>query len=124
MKKKIYAVRRGRTPGIYYVWKETEQQVKGFSHAEYRSFTYMTEREHEDETVEMSLAYALKQAKAYLGAIPEIPEQEEAHTGTNTKVPEQTEEDEDTRTQVPKYRNRRKHIQGQAPKRRSRQKHI
>ena len=101
MKKKIYAVRRGRTPGIYYVWKETEQQVKGFSHAEYRSFTYMTEREHEDETVEMSLAYALKQAKAYLGAIPEIPEQEEAHTGTNTKVPEQTEVHAETSTEAP-----------------------
>lgn len=101
MKKKIYAVRRGRTPGIYYVWKETEQQVKGFSHAEYRSFTYMTEREHEDETVEMSLAYALKQAKAYLGAIPEIPEQEEAHAGTSAKVPEQTEVHAETSTEAP-----------------------
>ena len=34
MKKKIYAVRKGRNPGIYDVWAETEQQVKGFSGAE------------------------------------------------------------------------------------------
>lgn len=44
MKKKIYAVRKGRVPGIYDVWSETEQQVKGFKGAEYRSFTYMTEK--------------------------------------------------------------------------------
>ncbi|MCI8558910.1 MAG: AAA family ATPase [Lachnospiraceae bacterium] len=71
MKKKIYAVRKGRNPGIYDVWAETEQQVKGFSGAEYRSFTYMTEKENEDETVEMSYAHAKKQADEYLRKIPE-----------------------------------------------------
>ena len=47
MKKKIYVVKKGRAPGIYYQWGETEEQVKGFSGAEYRSFTYMTEKEEE-----------------------------------------------------------------------------
>lgn len=77
MKKKIYVVKKGRAPGIYYQWGETEEQVKGFSGAEYRSFTYMTEKEEEDETVEMSLSYALKQAKAYLGEFLEKPKQAE-----------------------------------------------
>lgn len=66
MKKKIYAVRKGRVQGIYRTWVETEQQVKGYSGAEYRSFTYQTEKENEDETIEMSLSYALKQAKEYI----------------------------------------------------------
>ena len=69
MKKKIYAVRKGRVPGIYDVWRETERQVKGFRGAEYRSFTYMTEKEDEDETVEMSRACAMKHAAEYLEGI-------------------------------------------------------
>lgn len=75
MKKKVYAVRRGRKPDIYHDWAETERQVKGFSRAEYRSFTYMTEKENDDETVAMSLSHALKQAKEYLKEIPEEAEQ-------------------------------------------------
>ncbi|MCI8515001.1 MAG: AAA family ATPase [Lachnospiraceae bacterium] len=69
MKKKIYAVRKGRAPGIYDVWAETERQVKGFRGAEYRSFTYMTEKEAEDETVEMSFSHARKRAEEYLKGI-------------------------------------------------------
>lgn len=70
MKKKIYAVRKGRRPGIYDTWKEAESQVRGFGGAQYRGFTYMTEREQEDETVEWSLARARKLAGEYLGNIP------------------------------------------------------
>ncbi len=77
MKKKIYAVRKGRVPGIYDVWSETEQQVKGFKGAEYRSFTYMTEKESEDETVEMSRSYAMKQAVEYLERILDESDREE-----------------------------------------------
>lgn len=77
MKKKIYAVRKGRIPGIYEVWSDTEQQVKGFSGAEYRSFMYMTEKEDEDETVEMSRAFAMKRATEYLERVVEESEQEE-----------------------------------------------
>lgn len=38
-KKKFYAVRVGKTPGIYQTWNQTEKQVKGFSGAEYKSFS-------------------------------------------------------------------------------------
>jgi len=36
---KYYAVRRGRQPGIYRTWPETQKQVSGFSGAQYKSFT-------------------------------------------------------------------------------------
>ncbi|AUB67288.1 ribonuclease H (plasmid) [Bacillus cereus] len=38
MKKKVYAVRKGRKTGIFYSWKECEMYVKGYSGAQYRSF--------------------------------------------------------------------------------------
>lgn len=36
---KVYAVRKGKTTGIFYTWKECEEAVKGFSGAEFKSFT-------------------------------------------------------------------------------------
>ncbi|WP_341778860.1 ribonuclease H family protein [Levilactobacillus sp. HBUAS70063] len=39
MAQKYYAVRRGRKPGIYRTWAETQAQVSGFSGAQYKSFT-------------------------------------------------------------------------------------
>lgn len=39
MAQKYYAVRRGRKPGIYRTWPETQAQVSGFSGAQYKSFT-------------------------------------------------------------------------------------
>lgn len=36
---KFYAVVKGRNPGIYNTWKETETEIKGFSGAVYKSFT-------------------------------------------------------------------------------------
>lgn len=38
-KKNFYAVRVGKTPGIYQTWNQAEEQVKGFSGAEYKSFS-------------------------------------------------------------------------------------
>ncbi|KYH34202.1 ribonuclease H [Clostridium tepidiprofundi DSM 19306] len=38
MASKVYAVREGRRTGIFNSWKECEQQVKGYSGAEYKSF--------------------------------------------------------------------------------------
>ena len=38
-KQKFYAVRVGKTPGIYQTWSQAEEQVKGFSGAEYKSFS-------------------------------------------------------------------------------------
>ena len=37
-KKKIYAVKKGRTPGIYMTWDDCKAQVDGFPGAEYKSF--------------------------------------------------------------------------------------
>ncbi len=38
-KKKIYAVRKGKTTGIFYSWDECSASVNGYPSAEYKSFT-------------------------------------------------------------------------------------
>ena len=38
-KKKFYAVKVGKKPGIYDTWSETEEQVKGFPGAMHKSFS-------------------------------------------------------------------------------------
>lgn len=45
MKKKFYAVRKGRVPGIYTTWDEAKAQVTGFSGAAYKSFAVYEEAE-------------------------------------------------------------------------------
>lgn len=40
---KFYAVKKGRKPGIYRTWDEAKAQVDGFSGAEYKSFTQVTD---------------------------------------------------------------------------------
>ncbi len=40
---KYYAVKNGRTTGIFETWSECEKQVKGFSGAKYKSFTTLEE---------------------------------------------------------------------------------
>ena len=45
MAKKYYAVRKGKTAGIYMSWDECKAQVQGFSGAEYKSFPTITEAE-------------------------------------------------------------------------------
>jgi viroplasmin and RNaseH domain-containing protein len=47
--KKVYAVRKGRKNGLFYTWPQCQEQIKGFSGAEYKSFkteeeanTYLT----------------------------------------------------------------------------------
>lgn len=45
MAKKIYAVKKGREPGIYYTWAECQNQINGFSGAEYRGFLSLDEAE-------------------------------------------------------------------------------
>ncbi len=44
-KKKYYAVKSGKKPGIYQTWSECEEQVKGFSGASYKSFSTLAEAE-------------------------------------------------------------------------------
>lgn len=43
VKKNFYAVRKGRTPGIYKTWKECQEQVTGYSGAEFRGFVTLPE---------------------------------------------------------------------------------
>ncbi len=42
-KSKVYAVLRGRNPGIYNTWAECEKQVKGFPNAAFKSFPTVVE---------------------------------------------------------------------------------
>lgn len=43
---KYYAVRKGRTPGIYTSWSDCQQQVNGYKGAEFKSFKSKTEAEN------------------------------------------------------------------------------
>ncbi|QDZ19678.1 ribonuclease H-like protein [Chloropicon primus] len=45
MKRKLYAVKKGRQPGLYNTWKEAEEQVKGFRNAVHRAFSSEKEAE-------------------------------------------------------------------------------
>jgi hypothetical protein len=40
---KYYGVRKGRKPGVYDSWEKTQEQVKGFSGAEFKSFPTIEE---------------------------------------------------------------------------------
>ena len=44
-KKKVYAVRVGKEPGIYNTWAEAEAQVKGFQGAQFKSFSVVADAE-------------------------------------------------------------------------------
>lgn len=46
MAKKIYAVRKGRKPGVYHTWIECQKQINGFSGAEYKGFSSLDEAEN------------------------------------------------------------------------------
>ena len=43
MGKKFYAVKNGKTPGIYETWDECKENVSGFPGAEYKSFKTLEE---------------------------------------------------------------------------------
>lgn len=45
-KKKFYAVKVGKVPGIYSTWSECEEQVKGFPGAIYKAFAALSEAEN------------------------------------------------------------------------------
>lgn len=45
MAKKYYAVKEGRTPGIYYTWDDCKKMVDGYSGAKYKSFSTIQEAE-------------------------------------------------------------------------------
>lgn len=45
MKNKYYAVRKGKTPGIYFTWDDCKKQVTGFKGAEYKKFENLSDAE-------------------------------------------------------------------------------
>lgn len=45
-KKKYYAVKVGKNPGIYQTWVQAEEQIKGFSGADFKSFKSLKEAEN------------------------------------------------------------------------------
>lgn len=58
---KYYAVKRGKKPGVYQTWSECQEQVKGYSGAEYKSFSteaeanyYLTGKKPERKVVTVS----------------------------------------------------------------------
>ena len=54
-KKKVYAVRKGKTEGIFETWDECKASVDGYSGAEYKSFS----------TKEEALAYLGKDSDTF-----------------------------------------------------------
>lgn len=69
---KYYAVKKGRTPGIYRSWEDAKKQVNKYSDAEYKSFEKITDateylnwnKETQPDVVkEDSLASAIKKIK-------------------------------------------------------------
>ena len=42
-KKKYYAVKVGKTPGIYFTWADCSAQVTGYKGAKFKSFTTIDE---------------------------------------------------------------------------------
>lgn len=66
-KKAVYAVKTGRVPGLYDTWDACQEQVKGFSGAEYQKF----------KTEEEANAYLNGTAKKAPTAVPAAPAAEQ-----------------------------------------------
>ncbi len=45
MAKKVYAVRKGKTPGIYSTWAQCQEQVHGFPGAQFKGFATLAQAE-------------------------------------------------------------------------------
>lgn len=67
MKKMIYAVKSGRTTGIFNEWLKCSEQTNRYPNAKFRRFEYRSELEEAAEDVPGSLRYAIKIAEEYLG---------------------------------------------------------
>ena len=81
---KYYAVKKGRTPGVYRTWEDAKKQVDGFSGAEYKSFEKITDatkylnwnKETQPDIVnEDSLSNAIKKIKSASGKETSQPKQ-------------------------------------------------
>ena len=59
MAKKFYAVKIGKTPGIYETWAECQNQIHGFSGAVYKGFATKEEAVEFLENSKSGNAYAI-----------------------------------------------------------------
>lgn len=66
MPKKFYAVKVGRTPGIYETWAECQKQISGFSGAVYKSFASREEAQSFVSGADQTQTIAETQAVAYV----------------------------------------------------------
>ena len=66
MERYIYAVRKGRNPGIYTNWEDYYEQISGLDSTEAKSFMYHSDLEEEDEELPYSRKWAMKKAEHYL----------------------------------------------------------
>lgn len=71
MAKKYYAVRVGKTPGIYFTWDDCKVMVDGYPGAKYKSFTTIQEAESFLEGVD----YAKQEAEDTPQTLPQSNEQ-------------------------------------------------
>ena len=67
MKKMIYAVKSGRTTGIFNEWLKCSEQTNKYRNSKFRRFEFRSELEEAAEDVPGSLRYAIKEAEEYLG---------------------------------------------------------
>lgn len=83
MEKRIYAVKVGRKPGIYINWLDAYDQIQQYPKAVMRSFTYKEELDKDDENLEGSFAYAMKQANLYMKE--EVKDEAASSNSSNSK---------------------------------------
>lgn len=83
MPKKIYAVRQGRTTGIFMSWADCQKQVNGFPGARFKSFTDANEAMRwlagsDTETKPKRRTYSRPKAKtSYVQEVPKRPDSEQ-----------------------------------------------
>lgn len=66
MERKIYALKNGKQPGIFFDWLSFFEKIDGMGEIKYKAFVYKTRYEKEDEDVPFSLKWAVRIAKMYL----------------------------------------------------------
>lgn len=78
-KKKVYAVRKGLQTGIFHTWAECEAAVRGYSGAEYKSFSTEAEAFAYLQGEQADAAEAVL-GESFVSELPEFPVQEDTLT--------------------------------------------
>jgi ribonuclease HI len=77
----FYAVKRGKTPGIYITWKEAEAQIKGYTNPIFKKF----------ESMELAQAFMTKRVDEHIAERKQDKEKSDAiHAEINEKLKELT----------------------------------